>query len=434
MRAMYYRLRIVTSAMTIVLLAIAFAPRPAPPPSGFSAAPTTLECLLRLHRPCLNPTQIRAAYGVDSLLRRSVTGAGRTIGIVVSFGSPTLRSDLRVFDRAFGLPDPRLEILTPLGTRSDRNSGWQEETTLDVEWAHAIAPGARLVVLVSPVNETEGIQGMPEFLALERYAVTHHLVDVLSQSWAATEDTLFDARGRAIVGQFHRFYSAAAAQGITAVAASGDEGAAGPDLSITHMYPYRVVGYPASDPLVLAVGGTRLAVDVDGRVRGETAWSGSGGGVSKFFAEPPYQQALPTATQRLLNRHRGIPDVAYNAALESPILLYVNGRWTVTGGTSAGAPQWSGLVALADDLAGRDLGSINPALYRLATSSRYSSDFRDITSGGISAPPRPGTATGFAFLAGPGWDAATGLGSPHAANLIPDLAAIGRQIQAGRPL
>jgi subtilase family serine protease len=137
-----------------------------------------------------------------------------------------------------------------------------------VEWAHAIAPDARIVVLESPVDETEGVQGLPEFLQLERYALRHHLVDVFTQSWAATEDTLFDARGRAMVAQLHRFYADAAAQGVTVVAASGDDGAAGPELSLKKMFPYPVVGYPASDPLVLAVGGTRLRVGLDGRVPG----------------------------------------------------------------------------------------------------------------------------------------------------------------------
>src|SRR5207248_4803373 len=162
-----------------------------------------------------------------------------------------------------------------------------------------------------------------------------HLVDVFSQSWAATEDTLFDARGRAMVAQFHRFYADAAAQGVTVVAASGDDGAAGPELSLKKMFPYPVVGYPASDPLVLAVGGTRLRVDLDGRVRGETAWTGSGGGVSKLFPEPAYQRSLPAAAQRLLGGHRGLPDVAYNSAVESPILVLQRGKWALVGGTSA---------------------------------------------------------------------------------------------------
>lgn len=411
--------------LALLAIVLALVPRlttEAPPPSNTNAPPTLQDCLRHVHRPCMTPALVRAAYGIDGLLRRGITGKGRTIAIVVSFGSPTIRADLHAFDRAFGLPDPQLQILAPLGTRKPANSGWVGETTLDVEWAHAIAPDARLVLLVSPVDETEGVQGLPEFLVLERYALQHHLVDVFSQSWAATEDTLFDAPGRAIVAQFHQFYATAAAQGVTAVAASGDQGAAGPDLSVTHLFPYPVVGYPASDPLVLGVGGTRLTLDRNGSVRGETTWPGSGGGVSKIFPEPLYQRDWPVATQRLLAGHRGVPDVADNAALESPVLIYQQGKWALTGGTSAATPQWAGLVALADSMAGRDLGSINAALYRLAASPRYHADLRDITTGGIAAPARDGSGVhGTAFRAGPGWDAATGLGSPHADNLIPDL-------------
>ena len=420
-----WRKRLVGVALMLLVAVVVAAPRATARNAGLlqgERAPTLDECLQRIHVPCLGPAQVRAAYGVDTLLRRGITGKGRTIAIIVSFGSPTIRSDLKAFDRAFGLPDPQLDILAPLGTKHPRNSGWVGETTLDVEWAHAIAPGARLVVLESPVDETEGVQGMPQFLALERYAVNHHLADVLSQSWSATEDTLFDKAGRAIVAQFHRFYADAAARGITAVTGSGDDGAGGPDLSVQHLYPYPVVGYPASDPLVLAVGGTRLLVDRSGRVSGETTWSGSGGGVSKLFKEPAYQKGQPAAIQKLLHGQRGVPDVAYNAALESPVLIYQQGHWALTGGTSAGAPQWSGLIALADSLAGHDLGAVNPALYRLAASSRYHVDLRDITTGAISAPAHDGNGVhGTAFHALVGWDAATGLGSPRAATLLPDL-------------
>lgn len=398
-------------------------------PARLSDAPPTLaECLRRIHHPCLAPAQMRAIYGVNALLKQGITGRGRTIAIVVSFGSSTIRDDLHTFDRAFGLPDPQLDILAPLGTRLSGNSGWVGETTLDVEWAHAIAPGARIMLLESPVDETEGVQGLPEFLALEQYALRGGHADVFSQSWTATEDTLFDKTGRAIVAQFHRFYAQATARGVTIVNASGDEGAAGPDLSVSHLFPYRVVGYPASDPLVLAVGGTYLSVDAAGRLLDETTWSGSGGGVSKLFAEPSYQRGLPAAAQRLLAGQRGLPDVSYNASVNSPVLIYARGHWTVAAGTSAATPQWAGLVALADSAAGHDLGAINAALYRLAASPRYSSDLRDITSGSIVGPTSDGAHVGgVAYRAGPGWDAATGWGSPRAAGLIPDLITASKQ-------
>jgi subtilase family serine protease len=329
---------------------------------------------------------------------------------------------------AFGLPDPVLTILAPLGPAVVKRSGWVGETTLDVEWAHAIAPAARIVLLESPVDETEGVQGLPEFLQLERYALDHHLADVISQSWGATEDTLLDAPGRRIVAQFHQFYAEATARGVTVVAASGDEGGAGIDLTLKHVFPFLAVGYPASDPLVLAVGGTQLALplavslDAGSGVWGEMAWQGSGGGVSKLFAEPSYQTALPATTQHMLAAHRGLPDVAYDASPRSPVSIYLRGQWALGDGTSAAAPQWAGLVALADSLAGHDLGLVNAALYRLASSSRYSSDLRDITTGSSVGPiDGGGHLGGVAFSAGPGWDAVTGLGTPRAATLIPDL-------------
>ncbi len=387
--------------------------------AGAPHAPSLRLCLERIHHVCLAPADVRAAYGVDALLRRGVTGKGRAIAIVVSFGSPTIQTDLRAFDAAFGLPDPQLQIVTPLGTRHPNNTGWAGETTLDVEWAHAIAPGARIVLLESPVDETEGTQGLPEFLSLERYAVQHHLADVISQSWDATEDTLFDPAGRAVVARFHAFYADAARRGVTAVAASGDEGTTGPELSGSHTYPYPTVQYPASDPYVLGIGGTRLAFDTQGRLTGEVAWAGSGGGLSKLFPEPAYQRGLPSATQRLLGGRRGVPDVALDAAKESPVLVYQNGKWTLASGTSAAAPQWAGLIALADDAAGHDLGLVTPALYRLAASPRYGSALRDITSGSLDGPVRR-RAGGPALprSAGPGWDIATGLGSPRADGLV----------------
>jgi len=247
----------------------------------------------------------------------------------------------------------------------------------------------------------------------------HHLADVISQSWDATENTLFDAAGRAIVARLHALYVDAARQGVTVLAASGDDGTTGPDLSVKNMYPYPVAQYPASDPYVLAVGGTRLLYNAAGRLSGETAWTGSGGGVSNLFPEPAYQRALPSATQRLLGGRRGIPDVAYDAAAESPVLVLQDGKWGLAAGTSAAAPQWAGLIALADQAAGHDLGLVNTALYRLAASPRYSAVLHDITSGRSAGPTRgPGESAALSPVAGPGWDIPTGLGSPRADGLV----------------
>ena len=144
--------------------------------------------------------------------------SGQTIVIIDSYGSPTIAADLAAFDAGYGLPGPpSFKVLAPLGTvpfdpgtYPDQYS-WAAETTLDVEWAHAMAPGAAIVLLTSPVDETEGVQGLPEFLALEKYALDHHLGKIISQSWAATENTLFadtaGPQGPQVIADFSAFYA-----------------------------------------------------------------------------------------------------------------------------------------------------------------------------------------------------------------------------------
>src|SRR3984957_9126294 len=156
-------------------------------------APTDAECRSSLYpSPCYSPQQMRKAYGLDSLTNAGFVGKGQTIVIIDSYGSPTIEADLKAFDQGYGLPDPpSFKILAPLGTvpfdpNNSTQVGWAFEATLDVEWAHAMAPGAKIVLLTSPVSETEGVQGLPEFLALEKYAVTHKLGKIVSQSWGAT--------------------------------------------------------------------------------------------------------------------------------------------------------------------------------------------------------------------------------------------------------
>ncbi len=364
---------------------------------------------------------MRALYGVDTLINAGTTGKGRTIAIIVSYGSPTIVQDLHAFDAAFDLPDPVLTVAAPLGEAQPTTPearGWLVETSLDVEWAHAIAPGARILLLTSPVDETEGTQGMPQFLKLLRYAQSHG-ADVISQSWGVTEQTLMDRKGRAIVKQFDQFYAGATRKGISLVTGSGDGGTTGLDRSLKRIYPYRVAQFPASDPHVLAVGGTTVSTQADGS-RFEAAWVNSGGGVSKFFAEPVYQRSLPARDQRVLKTRRGYPDVAYNGSNLSPVPVMFNGQWGGVSGTSAGAPQWAGILALADDAAGKRLGDIHAALYAIGHSSRYHADFHDITLGSITDPPAlAGTVT--PFKATSGWDLTTGFGTPRAANLVTDL-------------
>jgi subtilase family serine protease len=177
--------------------------------------PTYGQCVKLTGFPCYSPQLIRKAYGVTPVLNSGFTGKGQSIVIIDSFGSPTIRQDLKVFDQGYGLPDPpSFKILAPLGTiQFNPNNpdmvGWAFETTLDVEWSHALAPDANIVLMTSPVSETEGVQGLPEFLFLEKYAVNHNLGKIISQSWAATENTLFNPGGRQIFKQFNDFYKQA---------------------------------------------------------------------------------------------------------------------------------------------------------------------------------------------------------------------------------
>ena len=232
------------------------------------APPTYSQCLNLIGFPCYSPQLIRKAYGVTPVLNSGFTGKGQSIVIIDSFGSPTISQDLKVFDQGYGLPDPpSFKILAPLGTiKFDPDNsdmvGWAFETTLDVEWSHALAPDANIVLMTSPVSETEGVQGLPEFLFLEKYAVNHNLGKIISQSWGATENTLFNPGGRQIFNQFNDFYKQAGQKGVTFFASTGDSGSSNVDIN-GNTYPFPTVGFPASSPYVTAVGGTSLFASTD---------------------------------------------------------------------------------------------------------------------------------------------------------------------------
>lgn len=372
------------------------------------------------------PQQFRAIYGVDKLIAQGDSGKGQTVVVIVSYGSPTLQQDVAAFDSRFNLPALNLQVLAPLGTvpfdpSNTEITGWQGETTLDVEMIHTVAPDAHVVVLASPVDETEGTAGLPQFRQLEEYAVTHKLGVVVSQSWEASEATLADSAGQQEVRQWTAFYQQATTQdGVTFVAASGDTGATDyTDTTLQHLASTPTVGFPADEPWVLAAGGTRV-VPGDSGGYARSAWGGSEGGYSAFFSEPSYQQALAASVQQQMRNRRGIPDVAAPADPRTGLEIYVAGRWTLASGTSAATPFWSGVVALADQAAGHPLGFVNPALYRIGVSNSYARDFFDITAGDNSVHQMGVSVQGYEAV--PGWDAVTGLGEPNAANLVPALA------------
>jgi subtilase family serine protease len=385
--------------------------------------PSDAFCRINFGSPCYSPQQIRNAYNLTSILNAGYTGSGQTIIIIDSFGSPTIAQDLQAFDAGYGLPDPpSFTVLSPLGTvpfdpTNGDQVGWAFETSLDVEWAHAMAPGANIVLLTSPVSETEGVQGMPEFLALETYALDHKLGKIISQSWGATENTLFTPAGQQVFADFEAFYQRAMDEHVTVFASTGDFGSSNPDVN-GNIYPFPTVGYPASSPRVTAVGGTSLFADNAGNYLYEIAWAAGGGGVSQQFAEPAYQGSLPSSVQQILGQHRGIPDVAYNADPGTTILVYTsflpapNQGFFGIGGTSEGSPQWAGIAADANQFAGHSLGFLNPRLYR----SHDTHLFHDIVYGANAQNGVTG------YIATRGWDATTGWGTPDASRLIHALA------------
>jgi subtilase family serine protease len=379
---------------------------------------------------CYTPYQFRVAYGVEALMQKGFTGKGQTIVDIVSFGSPTLQQDMDAFDQQFGLPPIKIQIMNPLGTKpfdlSNKDmTGWAGETTIDVQIIHAIAPDAGIVVLTSPVPETEGTIGLPQFRQLEQYALDHHLGSIVSQSWGASEVTLRDAAGQQEIHKWDTFFQKATTQqGMTFLSSSGDNGATDySNLPATKLSPTATTSFPADEPWVTSVGGTSLIRN--GTTIQEKVWNsnggGSGGGFSDFFTAPAFQKALPASVQSLLKNRRGVPDVAGDADPLTGMVSYQYGTWSLAGGTSASAPLWAGLIAIANQMAGHPLGFINPGLYKLSQSSNYMQDFHDITNGNNSVNYKGVTVPGYSAV--PGWDPTTGLGTPNAEKLLPDLIA-----------
>ncbi|HVB21744.1 MAG TPA: S53 family peptidase [Ktedonobacteraceae bacterium] len=402
---------------------------PAPKPTLAATSNPALDICpsyLSTYRNCFTPHALRVAYGVESLTEKGFTGKGMTVIDIVSYGSPTLQQDMDAFDQQFNLPHITIQVIAPLGTvafnPNDANmTDWAEETELDVQIIHAIAPDAGIIVMTSPVAETEGTIGLPQFLQLEQYAVNHHLGQVFSQSYVASEATLADSASQQFVQSYANFYKQITTQdGFTVVSGSGDNGATDwQNIAATQLAPRPTINFPADVPWVTAVGGTTLLHSASGNGYEERAWSGSGGGMSTFFSEPDYQRSMPQAAQSELAGHRGIPDIAADADPYTGMAFYFNGQWTQTGGTSASTPFWAAIVAIADQMAGHPLGFINPGIYKVAASQHYSQDLRDITAGsnGVAKVSVQG------FQAVKGWDAVTGWGSPQASTFIPDLIA-----------
>ena len=368
---------------------------------------------------CYDPFQIRHAYGTDKLISAGWDGTGKTIVIIDAFQSPNIQSELGTFDNFYGLPAPQFTQIAPQGlTAFDDTSrdqqGWAEEISLDVEWAHAIAPGANIVLVLSKSDQDADI------LAATKYAVDHRLGDVISQSFGENEACMDPD----LLAQQHQVFAEATLKRMTIFASSGDDGSAQPTCDGSSLV--QAVSTPAVDPLVTAVGGTELhAADYTttdpGAYQGEIVWNepgigAGGGGFSLLYPEPNYQK--PVLHEKHGGQQAGVPDVTYSAAVEHGVLAFldipgVGTGFFLFGGTSAGSPQWAAITAIADQKNFFDLGFINDGLYRIGQSPPFAARaYHDITMGDNSF----GGVAGFSAAAG--WDAASGLGSPQVPNTV----------------
>jgi subtilase family serine protease len=396
--------------------------------------PTT-QCQSQLGIACYSPVQYRVAYDLNPLYHAGITGAGRTIVIVDSFGSPTIATDLHVFDQQWGFPDPDLQVMkfgnVPAFDPTDSTMvGWAEETTLDVEYAHSIAPGAKIVLAETPVAETEGTTGLPEMMNAEKSLIDRGIGDVITQSFGATENTFpgFASGNFSSLLDLRYAFKDARAHGVTVLASSGDDGATDAESDGSTLYPFRVNSWPSSDPLVTSVGGTQLNLDNSGnRLSPDVVWNdgfgAGGGGLSAVFPRPAFQNLVA----KEVGRQRGTPDISMSAAVNGAAWIRtsfggVSVGWHLVGGTSEASPIFSGIVALADQVAHHRLGLLNNGLYFLGTLSQHGNGgtgIVDVTSGNNSFSGVTG------FDAGTGYDLASGWGTIDAAKFVPDLARFG---------
>jgi subtilase family serine protease len=311
----------------------------------------------------LTPSEVKAIYNLPS------TGGKGTIAIIDAYDDVSIEKDLGDFSKTFGLAPCTTANgcfeKHKMSTKESTNSGWALETTLDVEWAHAIAPGAKILLIEAPTPSGKN------FLSAIDYAVSRSDVVAVSMSFGGAEfpeevslDSHFSSKSGAV------FFASA-----------GDNGSG--------------ASWPASSPNVIGVGGTYVSFTTRGTVKTETAWSGSGGGVSAYEKEPTFQSAYSIPRSGGM---RAIPDVSYDADPASGFSIERGGVWRTVGGTSAGAPQWAAIAALGS-------GVNNAHFYSDKASSNSRQYFRDIVSG-------TNGACGYVCDAREHYDYVTGLGTP----------------------
>ncbi|NNN02208.1 MAG: hypothetical protein HKL86_10295 [Acidimicrobiaceae bacterium] len=398
------------------------------------------SCIAIAGLACYGPQTFHTAYQVPWTINSHLAGTGEQVAIVDAFGSPTVAQDLSVFDSEFGLPPADLHIYYPTGKvpfdpnfQHGLQVGWAEETSLDVQTVHDLAPGARinLIVASSPYGNDLNVA--------ERFAVANHLGNVMTMSFGSPESAIKGGGNNLQLQQADAIYRQASSQGISVFASSGDSGASNGGA-------FANASFPASDPSVTAVGGTDLFVaadnnpsanssSTDGTYSGETAWNDSypatcpfgcsqgtfgatGGAPSSVFSASSYQAAVSGLSMRSTS------DVSFNASVYTATMIYLgflgaNSSFYFFGGTSEASPSWAAITADLDQAAGQGMGLLNPKLYALAASpSTYSQDFHDVSIGNnqLPFPSAPG------YPAGAGYDLPTGLGTPIVSGLMKSLA------------
>ncbi len=384
---------------------------------------------------CYAPRQFRVAYGIQPLLDKGIDGRGQTVVLPefaeTGYAAPPrvtdIRQDLADFDSRFGLPPARIQVVTTLAGSSA--SPWLAgiEEVVDTEMVHAVAPDATIRELpVAPAAVSTPAKEVATFATQARIAASD--ADVISLSGGYGEHFTTPAE----VATINSALEYSAARHVTFVASSGDGGAISDLGTFGSSTPVKEVSLPASDPLVLAVGGTSLTANpATGTYESETALNtlpqvvdghseASGGGFSHIFARPTYQDGVPG-----IGATRGVPDVAGDGSSSSGLAFVFaapGGAYALLpeGGTSAAAPFWAGLIALADQEAGHPLGLVNSAIYRIASGPLAHKAFHDVTTGNNTVVLSGDTITG--YQAGAGWDPVTGWGTPDAQVLVPLLA------------
>jgi subtilase family serine protease len=407
--------------------------RPVTVPGALARPGTASDCLAQ--ELCYTPLQFRTAYGVQPLVQRGVNGHGQTVVLIElpAPGSTSLRQDIARYDARFGLPTAAVRVTAGRGSQSAPRLAGGEEVE-DAETVHAIAPGAAIRILdISLPRQPSPAQLAAALTAGLRRALLLGSVISISASFGENCFT------RAQDAELNAALQAAADHHVTVVAASGDYGVVGKPCGTGSFIPARQVNLPAADPLVLAVGGTRLqASRPAGAYAGETAWNNrsppgqppgaTGGGFSRVFPRPAYQTGVPG-----IGAGRGVPDVSANADPGTGLaLLFATATGAndivTAGGTSAAAPLWAALIAIGDQYARRSLGSINPAIYQIGESSGYHQAFHEVTRGTNTVTFSGKTFTG--YTAGAGWNPVTGWGTPDAQYLIPLLATFAASSQS----